>query len=126
MLGLAVFVTVAAFCLRPASSDALRLPGTNFALPPLCASRAIFGLQCPGCGLTRSFVALAHGDVAESLRFNRVGWLLALAVVVQIPYRAYALAELRRRVVTRPWLAWFGYALIAALILNWFAKIVGI
>jgi len=91
-------------------------------LPPMCGSRAIFGVECPGCGLTRSFVALGNGNWAESLRMHRVGWLLAAAVILQVPYRAYSLWELKRRIPQRTWPNWFGRLLIAALLINWLAK----
>lgn len=39
----------------------------------LCVSRNLFGLECAGCGLTRSFVLLGQGDVAESLAMNPLG-----------------------------------------------------
>jgi hypothetical protein len=86
----------------------------------------MFGIDCPGCGLTRSFVALAGGEFRQSFNFNRVGWLLALAVAAQLPYRAYAIWELQHRAVPRPWLAWLGYLVIAALVINWLLKISGI
>jgi hypothetical protein len=123
MLSASLIVLAAAFILRSSSSDGLRIRGFNHALPTTCPSRLLLGLECPGCGLTRSFVALAAGDIAGSLHYNRVGWLIALAVVVQIPYRLYALYELRRRVVHRPWLAWFGYGLLASLVVNWLLRI---
>jgi len=125
MLGLAVFVVAGAFLLQFNRGGTLRLPGTRTALPTMCGSRLLFGMDCPGCGLTRSFVALAGGDLGESLRYHRLGWLLALAVVGQIPYRLYKLRELRERVVVRSWPVWFGYSLIAALILNWLLKVCG-
>jgi hypothetical protein len=126
MLCLAAFVIVAAVCLRFSQNHGLRLPWSNYELPTICSSQVLFGVECPGCGLTRSFVALAGGDVGASYRFNRVGWLLALAVVIQIPYRLFALRELRRHVVARPWLTWLGYLLIAALVVNWLLKTLGI
>jgi hypothetical protein len=95
-------------------------------LPPMCGSRALLGIECPGCGLTRSFVALAGGDVRESIRLHRLGWLLAAAVVLQIPYRIYALCELRSRVVERRWPVWFGSFLIVALISNWLVKMIAV
>jgi hypothetical protein len=45
--------------------------------------------------------------------------------VAQIPYRISALRELRSRVVQRAWPIWFGYFLVAALVINWLAKMSG-
>ena len=67
-------------------------------------------------------VALGHGDWRESLRLHRVGWLLAAAVVLQIPFRMYSLWELKRHVPERAWPAWCGNFLIAAMIANWVVK----
>ena len=32
-----------------------------------CPSRSLMGLECPGCGMQRSFIALLKGDLVESL-----------------------------------------------------------
>jgi Protein of unknown function (DUF2752) len=37
---------------------------------PVCPLFAMTGLACPGCGLTRGFHALFHGDVLTALDFN--------------------------------------------------------
>ncbi|CAN5616055.1 DUF2752 domain-containing protein [soil metagenome] len=37
---------------------------------PVCPLHAVTGLNCPGCGLTRGFHALFHGDVLGALHFN--------------------------------------------------------
>lgn len=34
-----------------------------------CPIKQNFGIDCPGCGIQRSFVALMKGDVLESLKF---------------------------------------------------------
>jgi hypothetical protein len=41
--------------------------------PVLCPFRLATGLPCPGCGLTRSFVAMGHGDVREAFRQHAFG-----------------------------------------------------
>jgi len=37
---------------------------------PVCPLYSMTGIACPGCGLTRGFHALFHGDVLTALDFN--------------------------------------------------------
>lgn len=37
---------------------------------PTCPFHEITGLNCPGCGMTRGFNALFHGDFLGALHFN--------------------------------------------------------
>ena len=39
-------------------------------LLPVCPLYSLTGFACPGCGLTRGFHALFHGDVAAALDYN--------------------------------------------------------
>lgn len=41
-------------------------------LPP-CRFKTFTGYSCPTCGMTRSFQALAHGEIFDSFRFNPMG-----------------------------------------------------
>jgi hypothetical protein len=45
---------------------------------PLCAVKMFLGLDCPGCGITRSLVQLTHGHFRESVRMHPLGVFLAL------------------------------------------------
>jgi Protein of unknown function (DUF2752) len=47
--------------------------------PPLaCPFRALTGVPCPFCGMTRAVVAAMHGHLLESLRFNPAGLLVVV------------------------------------------------
>jgi hypothetical protein len=90
-------------------------------LPGSCVMRGVFGVDCPTCGLTRSFIALADGEFARAFAFHRLGPLLFIYVLLQVPLRAYAivrgkamLLELQSR-YTLP-LIW---AFLIALVVNW-------
>jgi len=37
---------------------------------PLCPLYSLTGIHCPGCGLTRGFHALFHGDFLTALHYN--------------------------------------------------------
>lgn len=65
----------------------------GFDVPVLCTWRRLTGLPCPGCGLTRSFVLLAHGQVLAAFRANLLGPLVFLLVASQVPFRAWRLGR---------------------------------
>ena len=96
-------------------------------LPESCGSRIFLGVECPGCGLTRSFIYLSQGQWTAAWKVNRVGWLLAFATALQIPYRLYCMRELRAgRPARFRWAAWGSWILIAGLLGNWTLKQLGI
>jgi hypothetical protein len=53
---------------------------------PACSFRYLTGIPCPSCGMTTSFALLMHGDLANSLRANAVGTLLAIFSLALIPW----------------------------------------
>jgi len=132
ILAMAVAAIVGSFILQPAPGDRLDMPvpllRAKIRLPETCLSRRVFGVSCPGCGLTRSFVAFAHGNLREALRFNAVGPILFLICVLQIPYRLVEHLELGR---SRPWwtamkkragvVSWF---ILTGLVIQWAAGLV--
>jgi hypothetical protein len=60
------------------------LPGVG-TIPETCTLHARLGIDCPGCGLTRSFIHLAHGDLRAAWSLNPVGLLMFAFVAAQIP-----------------------------------------
>lgn len=91
ILGLVLMALVGSFVLQPCQDLGLCLPvpvvDVQVKLPETCMSQRILGISCPGCGLTRSFVALAHGDPRTAYWFNPMGPVLFVVFVLQIPYR---------------------------------------
>jgi hypothetical protein len=52
---------------------------TTSRLYPACRLHQLTGLNCPGCGMTRAFHALLHGDLMTALRDNALFIALMLA-----------------------------------------------
>ena len=78
-----VAMFVAAFLLDiGASGRTVSLFG--WTLPEICFWRRTLGTDCPGCGLTRSVVALCRLDGLASLRFHPAGVAVAFAAALQI------------------------------------------
>jgi len=127
VLAISLAVIGLAYCLEVTESQRVAVSGwAGFPVPELCSSRMLFGVSCPGCGLTRSFVHLAHARVAESLAAHRVGWILALVIVLQIPYRIHALRQSPIGGLHSHWPRWVSAALIVMLIGNWILRQFGV
>lgn len=47
---------------------------------PVCPLYSMTGFACPGCGLTRGFHALFHGDVVTALDYNALLPFFALLI----------------------------------------------
>lgn len=65
--------------------------------PVLCLFRRLTGLPCPACGLTRSFVATAHGQFDLAFAQHLFGPLLFAGCI------ALVLAALARRLTVDWW-----------------------
>ena len=101
-LGLALFAAAqlgASAWLVPSGDQVLLRSGAS--LGGLCWFRSALGIDCPFCGMTRSFVALAHGDLAASVRFHPAGPLLFAAMAVFVAMAVLALVQRARPLVER-------------------------
>ena len=98
---LAIFLICAsmvgvALMLTP-STGAVAVGG--FDVPILCGFRKVTGVGCPGCGMTRSFTFMAHGEWLAAWNLNMLGPPTFIAVASQVLYRPFQLVRgyLRRR-----------------------------
>jgi hypothetical protein len=101
--------------------------GPTIPVPETCGSKIWFGLECPFCGLTRSFIALSRGDLSQAWHLNRISSLVAVFVLAQLPYRLWWLAQLRHGAIPRiTWPKWCAGGLLVLLMVNWILKQCGI
>lgn len=122
MLGMSVAALLLSSCLEVRPEGGVGPRGWHgIALPGLCLSQEIWGISCPGCGLTRSFILLAQGQWHSAFEMHRLGWFMAVVVAGQIPYRLACLWQ-NRQVLGRTCTRLIGYLIIAALIGNWLIR----
>lgn len=77
-------IVVASIILTP-GDHAVSLMGVE--LPPTCTFKRLTGMDCFGCGLTRSFTYMGHGEVRHALSRHMLGPALFIFTTAQIPYR---------------------------------------
>jgi hypothetical protein len=86
-------VAVASTCFAPLVDHA----------PVICPLRALTGFPCPGCGLTRAFLALGHGDIGAAVAFHAFSLPLAALMLIAAMSAAAELVAGRQLVPAR-WL----------------------
>lgn len=86
------------------------LPSQSF-----CVSVLAFGEECPGCGLTRSFVAMGSGNLAGAILLNPLGPVLLAGVIALLLMRVVKLFVHRRDDWHRADFALAGVMLVAML-----------
>lgn len=67
---------------------------------PVCPTKALLGIDCPGCGSLRMLYSLMHGNLMAAARFNALG--LAAVVLLVWAYLAWTYGRLAGRRV-RSW-----------------------
>jgi hypothetical protein len=94
-IGMLVFAVVVDF----GHDGELTLAGQD--LGAGCAFRSSTGADCPFCGMSRSFVALADGSVTDSFSFHLLGPIVATAFAAFIVAVFIATWRRQRPVIER-------------------------
>ncbi len=84
----------------------VQLPGEGWTVPELCTYHRLTGYDCPGCGMTRSFISMAHGQWQQAWHYHPFGSILFLYIAAQVPFQTWQIMRLRRgRALLRvePW-----------------------
>lgn len=49
-----------------------------------CFFKATIGIPCPGCGMTRAYIALLHGDIKKAFYFHPLFVIPAIIAIIFI------------------------------------------
>jgi hypothetical protein len=75
-------------------------PTTPHGPLPVCPTKALLGIDCPGCGSLRMLYSLMHGNLVAAARFNALG--LAALVLLVWAYLAWTYGRVTGRRI-RSW-----------------------
>lgn len=126
MVGSFLCVTLAAF-MQVGDNRRVYLPGVAEPVPELCAAYTRFGIDCPGCGLTRTFIYMAHGQLLNAWQTNPVAILVFLFACMQIPMGVAQVIFRIRNSITEAWGSWNDWCtagLLIALVLQWGLRLI--
>jgi hypothetical protein len=89
--------------------------------PIHCFLNHTFGIKCALCGITHSFCAMADGDFSSAVQYHHLGPLLFAFIILQLPYRIWAIVIKPRRInvkIRKAYIALIA-VVITAIFINW-------
>ena len=107
--------------LASASPASVRLAGPE--LPVVCPSRLLFGVNCPGCGMTRSVLLTLGGDLRGALDVNPAGPVFVVVLTLlaaQLIFTSRPNAggvPVKRRLL--PWASAYGVVVASVMLIQW-------
>ena len=123
ILALSVVALLGSVVLQVRGDGRVVMPGlAAHPLPHGCLSQRAFGARCPACGLTRSFIHLAHGRWHAAWSMHRLGWLVFAAAALQVPYRLARICRPAWGQVPRGVTVWLTWTLVLLLVGNWMVE----
>ena len=107
--------------LTEATPAAVHVAGRG--LPIICPSRLLFGVNCPGCGMTRSVLLTLGGDLPGALSVNPAGPVLVAALILLAAQLLFAACvnegdtAARRRLLS--WASLYGAVVASVMLIQW-------
>ena len=86
----------------------------------VCIMKNLFNIRCPGCGLTRSFLAILHFNFIEAFHYNILGIPLFIGFVLAIIFMIYDIFKNRTKTLSfiLKFLEKYNIAIILLLVLS--------
>jgi len=118
---MAAAVLLMSFLMRSEGETEVFMPGFNSPMPETCSARRMFGIDCPGCGMTRAFISISSGRFARAWSFNPASFVVYLFVALQIPWHSIQIWRLCKSgvpIVTR-WAYLAPIAMVVVIFSHW-------
>ncbi|MBL7912112.1 MAG: DUF2752 domain-containing protein [Bacteroidia bacterium] len=83
-----------------------------------CSVKGLLGVDCPGCGMQRAFIALLRGDLVESLSLNASLLPFLFTVIYTICHLIFSFSNGAKYIV------WFFTSTALILAVNFVVKLI--
>lgn len=125
LIGIIGVIMIAAFAFIEGDAAYIKLiNGKTYELGK-CFYREKFGIVCPSCGLTRSFIAIESFDFIKSVYYNKIGFLVYLLMIFTMIFNILGLLKIKAAVVLGKFIAIYGFIVCILLVLIWLYKFIG-
>lgn len=80
-----------------------------------CLMKAVLGIPCPVCGMTRAYLSLLRLDFRAAFEYNPAFWIIP-------PMLAFGILSSADKKRTKPWIVCF-FSLLALLTVIWIIRL---
>lgn len=84
-----------------------------------CWYRDNFGIECPSCGLTRSFISIENFNLKQAFSYNRIGFFVYLLMIFILILNIMGIKEAKLTSKFGKFVAIYGFSVCVALVINW-------
>ncbi len=118
-------IILLSFLMKTDDFQQVFVPGIAVAMPESCLSKMYFGVDCPGCGMTRAFIRISRGQFVKALQLNLASPAVYLFFAIQVPWHTMQLWRIGKGI--GPIDSWWTIApallVVVTLIVGWFWKV---
>ncbi len=121
----ALIIMLLSFFLRVNDSNQVLVPGISRPIPESCLTKMYWGIDCPGCGMSRAFICISAGQFGTAQQFNSASFVVYLFIALQIPWHSMQLLRIRSGVgpVDAWWTIVPALVVIAILVVCWIWRV---
>jgi hypothetical protein len=103
----------------------LEIVGFLESVLPACPIRALLGIPCPGCGLTRALLLCFHGDFAASLDLHPLAPALLAQTIILFAAYSFLRAKSMEAAPLKSIMGWLPELNCFALVAVWIYRLSG-
>jgi hypothetical protein len=119
--GQILLVLAAAVLIPVAASILYTYSPLEYGFYPRCMFRMVTGLNCPGCGATRSVYSLMHGEPAAAFSYNPLFVTALPFMIVVVAQLAWSLCTGRPvRIIKAP--VWVAKVVFGLVLVYWIVR----
>lgn len=84
-----------------------------------CFYREHFGITCPSCGLTRSFISIENFRFRDAFSFNRVGIMIYLLFIFVLVFNVFGICKAKITGYIGKCIAVYAVLICLVLVISW-------
>lgn len=119
LIGMLCILLVASFAYIEHDTTYIEVFNHKTIMVGKCWYKENLGIECPSCGLTRSFISIGDFNLKQAFSYNRIGFFVYLLMIFVLILNIMGIKEAKFTSKFGKFVAVYGFLVCVALVLNW-------